>query len=114
MDSAMKCAEEVGGEACLSAEEAVNDADIICTVTLSPTPILKKAWVKEGCHINGSPPYLRLLCNDLISSTFKIFFCYNIQFQVVWHVLRPCLPQFLLYVHLLYSDSCWSIQSRQV
>ena len=74
MDSAMKCAEEVGGEACLSAEEAVNDADIICTVTLSPTPVLKKAWVKEGCHINGSPPYLRLLCNDLISSTFKIFF----------------------------------------
>jgi len=53
MESAMKCAEEVGGEACLSAEEAVNDADIIVTVTLSSTPILKKAWVKEGCHINA-------------------------------------------------------------
>jgi len=49
----MKCAEEVGGEACLSAKEAVNDADIIVTVTLSSTPILKKAWVKEGCHINA-------------------------------------------------------------
>lgn len=53
MESAFKCAEEVGGEACLSAEEAVHDADIIVTVTLSLTPVLKKAWIKPGCHING-------------------------------------------------------------
>ena len=53
MESAMACAEEIKGEACLSAEEAVDDADIIVTATFSETPILKKAWVKPGAHING-------------------------------------------------------------
>lgn len=54
MESAMKCAEEVGGEACLSAEEAVNDADIIVTATSSKAPILKSSWIKPGAHINGT------------------------------------------------------------
>ena len=53
MESAMACAEEIKGEACLSAEEAVDNADIIVTATFSETPILKKAWVKPGAHING-------------------------------------------------------------
>lgn len=54
MESAFKCAEDVGGEACLSTEEAVNDADIIITVTSSPTPVLQKSWVKPGAHVNGN------------------------------------------------------------
>jgi ornithine cyclodeaminase/alanine dehydrogenase-like protein (mu-crystallin family) len=33
-------------------EEAVADADIICTVTSSAEPILKGAWVKPGTHLN--------------------------------------------------------------
>ena len=36
-----------------TAEEAVYDADIICTVTSSKKPILRGAWVKEGVHINS-------------------------------------------------------------
>lgn len=53
MESAMKCSEEINAEACLSAEEAVHDADIIVTATFSQTPVLRKAWVKPGAHING-------------------------------------------------------------
>ena len=34
-------------------EEAVENADIICTLTPSRTPILKSEWVKKGTHINA-------------------------------------------------------------
>ncbi|KAL8623593.1 hypothetical protein ACOMHN_037680 [Nucella lapillus] len=33
--------------------EAVEDADIIVTVTNSPTPVLMAEWVKPGAHINA-------------------------------------------------------------
>jgi ornithine cyclodeaminase len=32
--------------------EAVADADIICTVTSAPEPILKGEWVRPGTHLN--------------------------------------------------------------
>jgi ornithine cyclodeaminase len=35
-----------------SAQDAVAEADIICTLTSSPTPILHGAWVKPGTHVN--------------------------------------------------------------
>jgi ornithine cyclodeaminase len=35
-----------------TAEEAAADADIVCTVTSSPEPILKGAWVRPGTHLN--------------------------------------------------------------
>jgi ornithine cyclodeaminase/alanine dehydrogenase-like protein (mu-crystallin family) len=34
-------------------KEAVNDADIICTVTASREPILYGEWIPEGAHINA-------------------------------------------------------------
>ena len=33
-------------------EEAVGEADIVCTVTSSAEPILKGAWVRPGTHLN--------------------------------------------------------------
>ncbi len=33
-------------------EEAVGDADIICTVSAAREPILKGAWVRPGTHVN--------------------------------------------------------------
>jgi alanine dehydrogenase len=36
-----------------TAKEAVNDADIICTVTASREPILFGEWIPEGAHINA-------------------------------------------------------------
>lgn len=35
-----------------SAQEAVEDADIICTVTSSQKPILMGEWIPEGAHLN--------------------------------------------------------------
>jgi ornithine cyclodeaminase len=36
----------------LEVEDAVNDADIICTVTAAAEPILKGSWVRAGTHVN--------------------------------------------------------------
>lgn len=36
-----------------SAEGAVRDADVICTVTASREPVLHGAWVSPGAHINA-------------------------------------------------------------
>jgi ornithine cyclodeaminase len=33
-------------------QEAVGEADIICTVTSAPEPILKGEWVRPGMHLN--------------------------------------------------------------
>ena len=40
-----------------TAEEAVRDADLICTVTSATEPVLRGAWISPGAHINavGAP-----------------------------------------------------------
>lgn len=35
------------------AEDAVKDAEIICTVTSSPQPVISYEWIRPGTHING-------------------------------------------------------------
>jgi ornithine cyclodeaminase len=40
-------------EAVPTAEAAVRGADIVATVTASPEPILQRAWLKDGAHINA-------------------------------------------------------------
>lgn len=40
-------------EAAATAEAAVHGADVIATVTASPEPVLQRAWVKDGAHINA-------------------------------------------------------------
>ena len=40
-----------------SVQEAVHNADIICTATSSPVPILSRSWLSEGCHINAIGAY---------------------------------------------------------
>jgi thiomorpholine-carboxylate dehydrogenase len=37
----------------MSAEEAVQDADAVVTVTSSKTPVLNGDWLKPGCHVNA-------------------------------------------------------------
>jgi thiomorpholine-carboxylate dehydrogenase len=46
-----RCAEEVGGVACTSAEKAVRGADIVCTVSNAAEPILKGAWLRPGAFV---------------------------------------------------------------
>jgi len=38
---------------CVTAKEAVADADVICTVTFAMTPVIYHNWIKPGAHING-------------------------------------------------------------
>jgi len=48
---------------------AVEEADIVCTVTASPTPVLNHAWLAEGVHVNvvgSSIPSMREVDDDLI------------------------------------------------
>ena len=43
---------EVSIEAVPSAEAAVTDADLICAVSASRTPVISGDWIRPGCHIN--------------------------------------------------------------
>lgn len=57
-------------EAAGSVEEAVKEADIICTVTPSKEPYLKAEWIKPGAHINAVgafTPNTREICSDLMA-----------------------------------------------
>jgi ornithine cyclodeaminase len=38
---------------CKSVEDAVRDADVVCTTTASHTPILEGAWLRPGTHVNS-------------------------------------------------------------
>lgn len=50
-DNVARCAAEVGGRACTTAEEAVRGADIVCTVTNATEPVLRGAWLKPGAFV---------------------------------------------------------------
>ena len=52
-ENARKFAAEIGAKVCDTAEQAVRDADVICTVTFATTPVIKADWVKPGAHVNG-------------------------------------------------------------
>jgi ornithine cyclodeaminase len=42
---------------CKTAKEAVREADLICTTTSSPQPVLSGDWISEGAHINAAGAY---------------------------------------------------------
>jgi len=42
-----------GAESVASAEEAVREADVICTTTASAEPVVRREWLKPGAHINA-------------------------------------------------------------
>ena len=57
---------------CESVEAAVRDADIICTLTPSKDPYLKKEWVKKGAHINAVgtfTPTTREVTSELMAAS---------------------------------------------
>lgn len=40
-------------EPCESAQQAVEGADLICTVTAATEPVLERSWISPGAHINA-------------------------------------------------------------
>ena len=52
-DSARTLASAVGGEAVSTIDQAVGDADIICTTTGASDPILSASQVRDGTHVNA-------------------------------------------------------------
>lgn len=42
-----------GAESVGTAQEAVSEADVLCTVTALAEPIVERAWLKPGVHINA-------------------------------------------------------------
>ena len=40
-------------EAAASAEDALRDADVVCTTTSSPEPVLRRGWLRAGAHVNA-------------------------------------------------------------
>ena len=40
-------------EAAASAEDAVRGADVVCTTTSAREPILRRAWLGDGAHVNA-------------------------------------------------------------
>jgi ornithine cyclodeaminase/alanine dehydrogenase-like protein (mu-crystallin family) len=62
-----RCARDVGGVACASAEQAVRGADIVCTVTNASEPVLQGRWLARGAFVAavGAPrPAWRELDDD--------------------------------------------------
>lgn len=49
--NAKACADEITGRACATAQEAVEGADIVCTVTNATTPVLLGSWLKPGAFV---------------------------------------------------------------
>ena len=44
---------EVGGEVCATVEDAVRTADIVYTVTMARSPVLRGEWLAEGTHVTA-------------------------------------------------------------
>lgn len=52
-DKARKFAEANKVEIAPSLEAAVREADVVCTATSTTDPIIRREWIKPGCHLNA-------------------------------------------------------------
>jgi ornithine cyclodeaminase len=63
-----------------NAEQAVKDADIICTVTSSSQPVVLGSWISSGAHVNAvgsSTPVTRELDTDAVVKSRLFTDCYE-------------------------------------
>lgn len=59
----------VAVEACASPEEVVRSAEVLCTVTSSPTPLVERSWLSPGTHLNVVGDYREVDSQTLAAST---------------------------------------------
>lgn len=52
-EKARQLARETNCEVADTIEAAVQAADVVCTVTATADPILRREWIAPGCHINA-------------------------------------------------------------
>jgi ornithine cyclodeaminase len=52
-EKAARFASDLGCELAGSVQDAVGDADVVCTVTSSTEPVVQRGWFKPGCHVNA-------------------------------------------------------------
>ena len=77
---------------CGNVKEAVEHADIICTVTASKEPVVKGDWVAAGTHINAvgsSTPVARELDTALLAKSKLYADCYESIFNEAGDLLIP-------------------------
>ena len=75
-----------------TAKEAVENADIICTVTSSPLPVIKGEWIANGAHINAvgsSTLATRELDTEAILKSKLFTDCYESIFHEAGDFLIP-------------------------
>jgi ornithine cyclodeaminase/alanine dehydrogenase-like protein (mu-crystallin family) len=66
-----RIAELDGVEEAASAEEAVRGADVVVTATTSAEPVVQRAWLKDGAHVNAvgsSIPSARELDSETVAA----------------------------------------------
>lgn len=81
-ENAQKLANKVDGVACNSVEEAVKDADVIVTVTLSKEPVLFGKWTKQKCLINSK--YISLYMSvHAFTVQWKVKICLFFEFPSI-------------------------------
>lgn len=75
-----------------TAHQAVQNADIVCTVTASPEPVLEGAWLPEGTHVNavGScTPKTRELDTAAVLRSRLFTDCYESLFREAGEFIIP-------------------------
>lgn len=71
-EHARACADEVGAEVAGSAREAVEAADVLVAATNATEPVLERAWLRPGAHVNsvgGRPPRMTELDSSTIANS---------------------------------------------
>lgn len=77
---------------CSEVKEAVEHAEIICTVTASKEPMVKGDWITDGTHINAvgsSTPVARELDTSLIIKSKLFADCYESIYNEAGDFLIP-------------------------